>query len=298
MDNTSEVRDFLVSRRARLTPEQVGVPTFGGVRRVPGLRREEVAHLAGVSVDYYNRLERGKATNISPEVLDAVARALQLDAVEHEHLRDLFQGLRPAPLRPPRSKPRQSVRPTIQVVLDALTIPAFVQNSRLEILGANRLGHALYAAGPEPLVLPYSMPRFLFLDPRSPDFVQNWALGARNQVALLRSAAGRNPDDTELHTLIGELSTRSTQFRELWASHDVLKYRQGTKRYNHPAVGGLEFIGESFDLSNDDDLVLLTYTYEPNSPTAEAMALLGSWVTAPPASRGDGTSVKVEKLAE
>lgn len=291
MDNRAEIRDFLASRRARLTPKQAGVPTFGGVRRVPGLRREEVAHLAGVSVDYYNRLERGKATGISPEVLDAVSRALQLDDVEREHLRNLFDAVRPAPIRAPRPRSRRTVRPTVQRVVDAITIPAFVQNSRLEILAANTLGHALYADGSATLSLPFSMPRFLFLDPRTPEFFGDWARAARNQVALLRAAAGRAPDDTELMALIGELSTRSAQFRELWASHDVLKYREGLKEYHHPVVGDLQFIGESFDLSRDDDLALLTYTYEPNSPTAQAMTLLASWSTEVPDARRAGSQL-------
>ncbi|WP_331271227.1 helix-turn-helix transcriptional regulator [Arthrobacter sp. 35W] len=259
IDNKADIRDFLVSRRARLTPEQASVPTFGGIRRVPGLRREEVAHLAGVSVDYYNRLERGKATGISPEVLNAVARALQLDDVEREHLRNLFEAVRPAPMRPPRPRTRQGIRPTVQMVVNAITIPAFVQNSRLEILAANALGHALYAEGTEKLVLPFRMPRFLILDPRTPEFFGDWSKAARNQVALLRAAAGRAPDDSELMTLIGELSTRSAQFRDLWASHDVQKYREGPKHYHHPFVGDLRFIGESFDLSNDEGLALLTY---------------------------------------
>lgn len=285
MDNRAEIRDFLVSRRARITPEQAGLPTFGGVRRVPGLRREEVAHLAGVSVDYYNRLERGKAAGISPEVLDAVARALKLDDVEREHLRHLFRAVRPAQVRAPKPRTRQTIRPTVQKVLDAIDLPAFVQNSRLEILAANSLGLALYAdaEGAHTLELPFSMPRFLFLDPRTPEFFDDWARAARNQVALLRSAAGRTPDDQELMTLIGELSTRSSQFRELWASHDVLKYREGLKHYHHPFVGDIQFIAESFDLSKDEDLALLTYTYETNSPTAQAMTLLASWVT--PANR-------------
>lgn len=281
MDNKTEIRDFLVSRRARITPEQAGVPTYGGTRRVPGLRREEVAHLAGVSVDYYNRLERGKAAGISPEVLEAISRALQLDEVESEHLRHLFQALRPGPVRAPKARTTQSIRPTIQKVLDAIDLPAFVQNSRLEILAANALGHALYAEadGNHLLELPFSMPRYLFLDPRTPEFFDDWPRAARNQVALLRSAAGRAPDDQKLMTLIGELSTRSAQFRELWASHDVLKYREGLKHYHHPFVGDIQFIGESFDLSKDEDLALLTYTYEANSPTAQAMTLLASWIT-------------------
>lgn len=195
MDSKAEIRDFLTTRRARLTPEQAGLQTFGGMRRVKGLRREEVAHLAGVSVDYYTRLERGKAAGTSPEVLNAIARALQLDEVESEHLRDLFSAVRPA-VRTPKVR-QNSVRPTVQKVLDALDLPAFVQNHRLEVLAANPLGHALYAAPDHAyrLPLPFSMPRFLFLDPRSPDFYPDWPRVAHNQVALLRSSAGRHPDD-------------------------------------------------------------------------------------------------------
>ncbi|MGP5292607.1 putative DNA-binding protein [Corynebacterium xerosis] len=280
MDTRAEIRDFLTSRRARLSPEQAGVPTYGGVRRVAGLRREEVAHLAGVSVDYYNRLERGRATGISPEVLASVACALQLDEVEHEHLRNLHHAARPSPLQAPRSRARHAVRPTVQKVLDALDLPAFVQNSRLEIVAANALGQALYAdaEGDHRLELPFSMPSFVFLDPRSPAFYGDWSRVARNQVALLRTSAGRTPDDPELLALIGKLSTQSPHFRELWATHDVLKYRKGPKNYHHPVVGDIEFIGESFDLSEHEDLALLTYTYETNSPTEQAMTLLASWV--------------------
>jgi len=277
MDKQAEIRDFLATRRARLTPEQAGVPTFGGVRRVPGLRREEVAHLAGVSVDYYNRLERGKAPGISPEILEAISRALQLDDVEREHLRDLFAAIRPGKPRAARPKSRTVIRPTVQAVLDSITMPAFVQNSRLEILAANSIGRAVYADADGQLALPFSVPRFLFLDPRATEFYRDWDLATRNQTALLRTAAGRGPGDDELITLIGHLSTQSAAFRTLWASHDVLRHREGRKRYHHPLVGDLEFIGESFDLSKDDDLALLTYTYENNSATEQAITLLASW---------------------
>ena len=296
MDKQAEIRDFLATRRARLTPEQAGVPTFGGVRRVPGLRREEVAHLAGVSVDYYDRLERGKAPGISREILEAVSRALQLDDIEREHLKDLFAAIRPGRPRTPKPRTRAVIRPTVQAVLDSMTMPAFVLNSRLEILAANPVGRALYAGEDGKLALPFSVPRFLFLDPRAPEFYRGWDLVTRNQTALLRSAVGRAPGDHELIRLIGELSTQSETFRTLWASHNVLKHREGRKRYHHPVVGDLEFIGESFDLSRDDDLALLTYTYEKNSATEQAIMLLASW--AAPAAEQVSRNVRGVHAAE
>lgn len=291
MDNRVELRDFLVSRRARLTPEDAGVPTFGGVRRVPGLRREEVAHLAGVSVDYYNRLERGRATGISPEVLDAVARALRLDDVEREYLGDLFDALRHTPAAAHRRPRHEPVRPALRAVVDAIALPAFLQNARLEIVAANRLGHALYAEAGGFLDLPFSMPRFLFLDPRSRAFFQDWDRSTHNQVALLRSASGRFPGDAELLTLLEDLQASSETFRELWESHDVLKYRRGTKRYRHELVGTVEFVGESFDVSTDDELALLTYTYAPVSATAEAMRILDARASGVPSERAHTASV-------
>ncbi|WP_111768121.1 helix-turn-helix transcriptional regulator [Nakamurella deserti] len=283
MDQQAEIRDFLASRRARLSPEDAGVPLFGGTRRVPGLRREEVAHLAGVSVDYYNRLERGRARGVSAEVLDAVARALQLDDVERDHLFDLFgTPAQSATRRPPRARP-SGVRPTVQAVLDGLSMPAFVQNARLEMIAANQLGRALYAApGEQQMTLPFSLPRLLFLDPRSADFYREPARVMRAQVALLRTAAGRDPDDEALVQLVGQLSTRSADFRTLWATHDVQRYREGVKRFRHPVVGDLDFVGESFELASDPSLVLLTYTVEPGSPTAEALRLLASWTAEAP----------------
>lgn len=278
MDQQAEIRDFLSSRRARLSPDAAGVPAFGGVRRVPGLRREEVAHLAGVSVDYYNRLERGRTRGVSAEVLDAVARALQLDDGEREHLFDLFDAQAPTSTRRPRRHRTTGVRPSVQAVLDGLAMPAFVQNARLEMIAANRLGSAVYAApGQIRMELPCSLPRLLFLDQRSADFYRDPERMMRNQVALLRTAVGRDPDDDALITLIGQLSARSADFRSLWAAHDVLRHREGPKRFRHPVVGDLDFVGESFDLSSDPTLALLVYTVEPDTPTADALRLLASW---------------------
>ncbi len=284
MDRASEIRDFLTSRRARITPEQAGVPTFAGIRRVPGLRREEVAHAAGISVDYYNRLERGRTTTASPEILDAIARTLQLDQTEHDHLFDLFTTSRRT--RSTKRSRQLVIRPTLQRVIDGLDMPAFVESPRLDILVANHLGRALYTRPGEQLTLPFNVARFLFLDPRAADFYLDWDLMARNQVAVLRTETGRDPDQPELMQLIGELSTHSEKFRTLWAAHDVRKYREGPKQFRHPVVGDLEFIGESLDVSNTPGLFVLAYTVEPGSATAEAMNLLGSWA-APDVDRAD-----------
>jgi len=282
MDRSSEIRDFLTSRRGRITPEQAGVPTFNGVRRVPGLRREEVAHAAGISVDYYNRLERGKTTTASPEILNAIARTLQLDQTEHDHLFDLFTTARRPPARSARRPQQPTVRPTLQRVIDGLDMPAFVENARLDILAANPLGRALYASPDQELTVPFNVGRFLFLDPRAAELYPDWELMARNQVALLRTETGRDPTHPDLIKLIGELSTQSERFRTLWAAHDVRKYREGLKRFHHPIAGDLEFTGESLDVSNTPGLFVLAYTVEPQSATAEAMAWLASWTSTPP----------------
>lgn len=251
---------------------------FAGKRRVPGLRREEVAQLAGVSTDYYSKLERGDTRGASREVLEAIARALQLDDTEMQHLLDLVQ-LSDAPLRRrPRPRSRTTVAPGTQMVLDALTVPAVVQNARLDFVAANRLGAALYGL-PDPRLSGevFNAARFQFLDPRAADFFLDFDRARRNAVALLHQAAGRDPFDEELVRLIGQLSTRSAAFRDLWASHDVIRYQRGSKRYHHPQVGDLEFGYESFELTTDPGSTLLVYTIEPQSPTAERMALLDSW---------------------
>ncbi|MYW96108.1 helix-turn-helix domain-containing protein [Amycolatopsis rubida] len=278
MDYQSEIRDFLTSRRARLSPEEAGVPVYRGVRRVPGLRREEVAHLAGVSVDYYVRLERGRVKGVSQEVLDAVARALQFDDVEYEHLMDLVRNASPRSGRVAAAKVpvRQPVRPGVQSVLDSLTVPAFVQNGRHDMLAANQVGRALYPFSPDD-ERPFNHARFMFLDPRAEQFYVDWDLAAANNVALLRSSAAKDPDDEALINLVGLLSTQSEAFRSRWAAHDVIKYRYGPKRYRHPLVGDLTFGYESFPLPDSPGLVMLVYTVEAASPTHDALQLLASW---------------------
>lgn len=278
MDTRNEIREFLTSRRARLTPEQAGLRTYGsGPRRVPGLRREEVALLAGVSVDYYTRLERGNASGVSETVLESLARALQLDEAERAHLFDLARATQPT-TRARRRPPPQRVRPSVQRMLDAITeAPAFVRNGRMDILAANRLGNALYSemyAGPR---RPANTAWFVFLDPRAPGFYLDWERVANDAVAILRSEAGRNPYDRDLSDLVGELSTQSELFRTLWAAHDVRYHDSGVKRFHHPVVGDLTLSFETMTLVGDSGLTMFAYTAEAGSKSEEALNLLASW---------------------
>ena len=274
MDQQAQIKEFLASRRARITPEQAGVPVFHGTRRVPGLRREEVAHLAGVSVDYYTRIERGKIDGASLEVLEAIARALQLDDVERDHLMDLVQVKKP---KPASSRATPNRVPTgVRHVLDSITVPAVVQNTRLDMVAANAIAKAVYSI-PADGALPRNNARFTFLDPQAAGFYRDWESVKRNTVALLRAAAGSDPYDESLINLVGQLSTQSEDFRQLWGAHNVLRYRAGTKRYHHLIVGDIEFGFESFAVASDPDLTMLVYTVEPHSATADAMALLASW---------------------
>src|SRR6266705_5452470 len=278
MDTRSEIREFLTSRRGRITPEQAGLRTYGtGPRRVPGLRREEVAMLAGVSVDYYTRLERGNAGGVSETVLAALARALQLDEAERAHLFDLARGAH-AVSGPRRRPAKQQVRPSVQRMLDAMTAaPAFVRNGRMDILAANRLGRAFYSQHFDSPHGPANSARFIFLDPRAIDFYTDWEQVATDAVAVLRSEAGRDPYDRGLSDLIGELSTRSETFRTRWAAHNVRFHDTGVKRFRHPVVGHLELTFETMPLSADEGLMLFVYTAEPGSKSEEALNLLASW---------------------
>jgi transcriptional regulator with XRE-family HTH domain len=283
LDNRDEVRDFLTTRRERLTPEQTGVPFFGGNRRVKGLRREEVAMLAGISTDYYTRLERGNLTDVSPSVLESLARALQLDEAERAHLLNLADTAntsgRAAAGRPPRrSANRAGVRQGVQRILDTINAPAYARNGRTDILATNRLGRALYA-DPYAGGATFNLARYLFLDPRSQDFFHEWETVAGDCVAALRTEAGRKPYDRDLTDLIGELSTRSEHFRTSWATHNVKLHYTATKTMRHPVVGNLELTGEALQLPGDPDLTIITYTFEPASPTEQALAFLASWST-------------------
>jgi transcriptional regulator with XRE-family HTH domain len=274
----TEVRDFLASRRARITPEQAGLPVFGGRRRVKGLRREELAMLAGVSVDYYTRLERGNLSGASDGVLDAIARALRLDEAETRHLFDLARATGPAPARARQRPAQPTVRASVQAMLDAMTgAPAAVRNDRLDILATNPLGRALYSELYRDPVRPANHARFAFLDPRARDFWVDWERAADDTVGILRTAAGRNPYDQALTALVGELSTRSEEFRTRWAIHHVHLHLGGAKLIDHPVVGRLELMYDTLELPADAGLTMLVYTAEPTSPTADALTLLASW---------------------
>ena len=292
-DLRQQIREFLSTRRAKLSPAQAGLPTYGGDRRrVSGLRREEVALLAGISSEYYTRLERGNATGVSQSVIDAIAQALHLDEAERAHLLDLLRTA--GTTRPPRRRPaRQRVRPTVQRVLDSMVgTPGFVLNGRLDLLAANQLGLALFSPIYADPVRPANNARFLFLDPQATEFFADWDKVANDTVALLRAEAGRDPYDRGLSELIGELSTRSQEFRGRWAAHHVRIHTTGIKRLHHPVVGDLELAFESFPLAADPGQSLLTYTAEPGSPSQHALHLLASWAattgdTQQPASTDD-----------
>ena len=277
METTQEIREFLTSRRARITPEQAGLQSYGS-RRVPGLRREEVAVLAGVSVPYYTRLERGDANGVSDSVLEALARALQLDDAERSHLFDLARAAQPTPARPRGRQGKQQVRPEVQWSLDAITgAAAFVGNERLDLLASNQLGRALFSELYAAPARPVNTARFVFLDPRAEAFFGDWDRVANESAAILRSAAGRDPYNRELSDLVGELATQSDAFRTRWAAHNVRFHNAGVKHFNHPAVGELHVSYNRLDLAADPGLTIFTYTAEPGSRSEEAMKLLGSW---------------------
>lgn len=276
-----EIREFLTSRRAKITPEQAGLPDYGGRRRVPGLRREEVSLLAGVSVDYYTRVERGNIDGVSDSVLEALARALQLDEAERAHLFDLARAAQPS--APARRRPaKQRVRPGVQRILDAMTgAPAFVRNGRMDLLAANRLGRALYADHFASPAQPANSARYIFLDPRAQAFYRDWDRVASDAVSILRTEAGRSPYDRGLTDLVGELSTRSDLFRTLWAKHNVRFHDTGTKRLQHPVVGELDLTYETMQLTADAGLMLFAYSAEPGTRSEQALDLLASWAATP-----------------
>jgi transcriptional regulator with XRE-family HTH domain len=280
MDNKDAIREFLASRRAKITPEQAGLPVYGTNRRVSGLRREEVAMLAGISVEYYTRIERGNTQGVSDDVLEGVARALRLDEAERAHLFDLVRSTTTSGA-PRRRATQERVRQSVQQILDSIAAPAYVRNERLDILATNRIGAAVYSPVFDFPSRPVNVARFLFLSPKAPEFFDGWDTIADDAVAILRAAAGRDPYDRRLTDLIGELSTRSDEFRVRWAAHNVKFHRNGTKRLHHPVVGDLTLSFEAFELAADPGQRLNIYTAEPGSPSHDALALLASWVTTP-----------------
>ncbi|MDG9688630.1 helix-turn-helix transcriptional regulator [Streptomyces sp. DH17] len=292
MDNRAEVREFLTSRRAKITPEQAGLPS-GSRRRVPGLRRGEVAALADVSVEYYAKLERGNLAGVSPAVLEAVARALQLDDAERAHLLNLAHAAdgSDALTRPRRRTAQWKPHRSLQWVLDAVTAgPAFVRNGRMDLLAANALARAFYTDVYASAGNQANLARFQFLDPASRRFYPDWEQAADAAVSILRTEAGRNPHDKGLHDLVGELSTRSDAFRTRWGAHNVRHHGTGTKRFHHHTVGDLTLAYEGLEMAAAPGLTLTIYTAEPGSASEEGLRLLASWAatqnTASPAEQG------------
>jgi hypothetical protein len=291
-----DIREFLTTRRAKITPEQAGLPVYGANRRVEGLRREEVAILAGISVEYYTKLERGTVGSVSDSVLEGLVHALQLDGAERDHLYRLVRTVAtPAARRAPRRSPgKRQVRPALQRILDQMPMPAYLRNGRFDVLASNDLGRALYSplyeqadAGDHP-----NSARFVFLDPSASDFFVDYDKILNDCVAFLRAEAGRDPYDKDLSDLIGELSTRSDDFRHRWAAHDVRYHRTGRKRFHHPVVGDLELDFEAFELPGDAGQRINVYTAPPDSASAEALALLASWTMHEPTTTATTTMSK------
>ncbi|MFF0561542.1 helix-turn-helix transcriptional regulator [Streptomyces sp. NPDC004266] len=288
MDRTREISGFLRSRRARITPEEAGLPFDGRVRRVPGLRRDEAARLAGVSTEYYTRLEQGRAGNPSAEVVEAIARALRLDETEREHLTDLLRsGARTARRASARA---QRVRPGLHLMLETLGhVPAFVLGRRTDVLASNRLAREVLTDFDALPATRRNLARYYLLDPRARERVGDWERIAAETVAILRLEAGRHPQDRQLADLVGELTLGCEEFTGWWNDHRVLRRTHGTKHYHHPLVGDLYFSYESFQAPGDAEQTLCVYNVEPGSETAQALQVLASWTapttTAPAASR-------------
>lgn len=287
MDIAKDIKDFLMSRRARITPDQVGLPS-GRRRRVVGLRREEVAHLAGVSVEYYVQIERGNVAGVSDEVLHAVAAALQLDEEETTHLFDLARAATSTKSRRARGHAlRPQVPESIQALMDSMiTAPAVVQNGHLDIVGANALGRALYVDVFARASNPPNLARFIFLDARAGDVFPAWEKAADDAVGLLRVEAARSPYSGAVTGLIGELATRSEEFRTRWAAHDVRAHRRGVKQFRHPVVGDLTLRFDALEIAAATGLTLVGYTAEPGSSSDDALRLLASWTAT---EHGDAT---------
>jgi transcriptional regulator with XRE-family HTH domain len=279
----NDLREFLRIRRARITPQDAGLPTSMGIRRVPGLRREEVALLAGISAEYYERLERGRTKSPSASVLDSIARVLQLNSAERDHLYALASPSRSRRVNPPVPRLRPGLRRALDLVTD---VPALVLGPRQDLIAINDLGAAFYAGL---YLLPrgqQNMVRYLFTVDAARDLYDDWAATARKVVAELRLYAGTHPHDPKLAELVGDLAVRDPDFRQWWAEHDVYLRDHGSKRYHHPVVGDLELGYEALTPIGEPDLVFGTHTVEPHSPSAEALTLLSSWSACPARKHG------------
>ncbi|MDQ0908023.1 transcriptional regulator with XRE-family HTH domain [Streptomyces canus] len=274
LDRRAELSEFLRTRRARLKPEDVGLPDFGRHRRVPGLRREELSQLAGVSVAYYTRLEQGNGRNVSAEVLDAIARALRLTDAERAHLTHLAK---PKQHKKKTTARTEQVRGSIRQLLDSIDVPAYVSGRRSDIVAWNRMAAAVFGDWSELPAEERNWARMIFLRPEYQDLFVPWEQKAVDVVSYLRMDAGCHPDDPRLSALVGELSVKSEEFRRLWATHDVKEKSFGVKQLRHPLVGELTLNFESFPLSDGTEQALITYHAEPGSPSAEALRLLASW---------------------
>ncbi|MFJ1910523.1 helix-turn-helix domain-containing protein [Streptomyces sp. NPDC088147] len=278
LDRRAELSEFLRTRRARLKPEDVGIPAHGRHRRVPGLRREELAQLAGVSVAYYTRLEQGNGRNVSAEVLDSIARALRLTDTEHAHLTHLAKPKQQR--RKYRTPKRQQVRVALHQLLESMEgVPAYIGGARSEILAWNRMAAALFGDWGKLPPAERNWARLTFLSPDYRELFLDWDSKASDMVSYLRLYAGQHPQDPDLSALVGELSVKSEEFRRLWATHDVKEKGHGTKRMRHPLVGDLTLAYETLHLPDDDEQFLCVYHAEPGSPSAEALRLLASWGT-------------------
>jgi transcriptional regulator with XRE-family HTH domain len=276
LDPRAELSEFLRTRRARLKPEDVGLRAFGRHRRVPGLRREELAQLAGVSVAYYTRLEQGNGRNVSAEVLDAIARALRLSDAEHAHLTHLAK---PKQQKKPAVRAQQ-VRGPLRTLLDTMEgVPAILVGRRSDILAWNRMAAAVFGDWAELPTQEQNWARLVFLHPEYRDLFVDWEHKANDVVSQLHMDAGSHPEDPRLSALVGELSVKSEEFRRLWATHDVKDKCHGIQRLHHPLVGELDLRLESFHLADAHEQMLVTYHAEPGSPSAEALRLLASWGT-------------------
>ncbi len=281
MDNRSEVQQFLTALRARITPEKAGLTLFGGERRVPGLRREEVAQIAGVSTAYYTRMERGDLGGVSESVLYALARGLQLNEAETTHLLDLARTAT-GPRRSPRTKPERRVSPRLAQLLDTMRdVPAIAMNRLGDPVESNALGRALFPHLFPDGAKPLNSARYLFLDPRAQTFYPDWSTVAREAVSGLRLLAGQDPSDRTLMALVGELATRSEDFRTWWGGHTVRTHTSGTKRVNHPVVGEITLGYETLALPSTPGLTVAAYLPDPGSSSADALDMLRSWIAEP-----------------
>ena len=287
MDIAKDIREFLMTRRAKITPEQVGLAP-GVRRRVPGLRREEAAQLAGVSTEYYTQIERGNVAGVSDEVLQAISRALRLSDDETVHFFDLVRA--GAGTRTSTRNKRAAVKKLpegVQALMDGMAgTPAIVLDGNLDILAANPLGRLLYSPLYDRALGRPNFARFIFFESAAAQVFPEWERSADEAVGLLQAEAARDPHSAAITHIVGELATQSVEFRTRWAAHNVTAHRHGVKRFGHPEFGDLTLTYNVFEVAAAPGLSLVGYTAEPNSPSAQALSIMSSWsVTGPTESR-------------